>query len=92
MESMNPDGPLREFIGFIWIADEPGLRLSVMARSVQDAREVVTAEHGEGHAISLWNEEDASKPRSEAVGSESFAAEVDNGDDEREAEPPCGSV
>jgi hypothetical protein len=59
MESMSdPESPLREFIGFISITGEPGLRLSVMAHSVEDARAMVIAEHGEGHAISLCNEDE----------------------------------
>ncbi len=56
--------PLKEFVGFIWIEDEPGLRLRVVARTAEEAREAIIAEHGEGHAISLWNEDDASRPRS----------------------------
>ena len=79
--------PLREFVGFIWIADEPALRLSVMARSVEEAREKVIAEHGEGHAISLWNDQDASKPRSPGV----VDADATCGDDVGETGPPCGA-
>ena len=52
----------REYRGFIWIADRPGIRVSVMARSLAEAREKVVAEHGEG-IISLWNEDDAARPR-----------------------------
>jgi hypothetical protein len=82
MDSMSgPERPLREFVGLIWIADEPGLRLSVMAHSVEDARAMVVAEHGEGHAISLWNEEDASKPRSPGIVSESVEGDESCGED-----------
>jgi hypothetical protein len=57
------DSPLREYVGFIWIGDEPGVRLSVWARSADAARELVEAEYGSGHPYSIWNEEDASRPR-----------------------------
>ncbi len=55
--------PLRKYVGFIWIDDEPGVRLAIEARSVEDARAVIIAQYGEGHRISVWNEEDASRPR-----------------------------
>jgi hypothetical protein len=59
----NQDRPLREFVGFIWIGDQPGIRLSVWAHTGEEARAQVVAEHGEGHVISLRNEDDARKPR-----------------------------
>jgi hypothetical protein len=55
--------PLREYVGFIWIADQPGIRLRLLATSPYDARDRVIAEYGEGHVISLWNEEDANTER-----------------------------
>ncbi len=55
--------PLKEYVGFIWIGDEPGVRLSVWARSPSEAGALVRAEYGEGHPMSLWNEDDAEKPR-----------------------------
>jgi hypothetical protein len=55
--------PLREYVGFMWTFDEPGIRLRVQARSLREAKAAVIAEYGEGHVISLWNEEDAAKPR-----------------------------
>ena len=57
------DRPTKAYVGFIWIDDQPGIRLDVMARSPDEARAIVVAEYGEGHVISLWNEQDASKPR-----------------------------
>ena len=54
----------REFVGFIWVDDQPGIRLSVHATSVADARSKVVSEYVEGYIISLWNEEDENKPRS----------------------------
>ena len=35
----------------------------VSARSLGVAKAAVVAEYGEGHVVSLWNEEDAAKPR-----------------------------
>lgn len=54
---------LRPYVGFIWIGDEPGRRLEIFARSGEEAWQKVLDEYGEGHVISLWNEEDAKKPR-----------------------------
>lgn len=64
VESSGPEqSPLKEYVGFIWIGEEPGVRLSVMARSAAEAIVLVEAEYGSGHVYSLWNEEDASRPR-----------------------------
>ena len=57
---MHPD---KEYVGFIWIGDQPGIRLSVWAPTGEDAWARVEAEYGEGHVISLWNEDDARRPR-----------------------------
>lgn len=57
------DQELREYVGFIWISVEPSIRLRVAARSLREAKAAVVAEYGEGHVISLWNEEDAARPR-----------------------------
>jgi hypothetical protein len=58
-----PTEPTREFVGFIWIGEDPAIRLAVQARSVDEARAIVIGEYGEGHRISLWNEDDARKLR-----------------------------
>lgn len=55
--------PMREYVGLIWIHDKPGLRLRILARSLDEARSRVIEEYGEGHVISIWNEEDASSSR-----------------------------
>jgi hypothetical protein len=48
----------------IWKRDpEAGLRVSVAAESLAEARRKLEAEHGEGTVYSLWNEEDANRPR-----------------------------
>jgi hypothetical protein len=54
---------MKTYVGYIWVDDEQGVRIRVSARSPDDARAAVKAEYGEGHALSLWNEDDASKPR-----------------------------
>jgi hypothetical protein len=54
---------MKTYVGYIWIGDEPGVRLSVSARSPDEAMAAVAAEYGEGHVVSLWSEEDAAKPR-----------------------------
>ena len=53
----------RTFIGFIWVGDDAGARLCVEATTADEAVRMVEAEYGEGHAISIWNEADASRPR-----------------------------
>lgn len=54
---------LREYIGFIWIGDDPGTRLRILAESLAGAQRQVEEKYGEGHVVSLWNEDDASAPR-----------------------------
>ena len=54
---------MKEYVGFIWVGDEPGTRLSIWARSLSEASALVKAEFGEGHPTSLWNEDDAAKLR-----------------------------
>jgi hypothetical protein len=61
--SVGEDLPLREYIGFIWIDDKPGIRLRILAASGMEAESRVIEEYGEGHVFSIWNEEDAARPR-----------------------------
>jgi hypothetical protein len=60
---LDDERPLKEYVGFIWIGEEPGIRLNVWAVDSEDAWTKVVADYGEGHVISIWNEADASKPR-----------------------------
>jgi hypothetical protein len=53
----------REYIGLIWIDDQPGIRFQISACSLEDARNLLLREYGKGHVISLWNEQDAARPR-----------------------------
>ena len=56
-------GPAKEYVGYIWIGDAPGRRISLWARSATEACQMVEAEYGEGHPYSISNEEDAERPR-----------------------------
>jgi hypothetical protein len=49
----------------IWLRDpdRPGRRVSVLAKSLKEAREKLEAEYGEGTVFCLHNEEDAARPR-----------------------------
>jgi len=53
----------REYVGFIWKGDDERVDIKVVARSLEDARAQVEEKYGEGYSMSLWNEEDAAKPR-----------------------------
>ncbi|MFE9499397.1 hypothetical protein [Streptomyces collinus] len=55
--------PKREYLGFIRIAGQPEIQLRLMASSSSEARSIVIEQYGEGHLISVWNEEDASRTR-----------------------------
>lgn len=54
---------LKDYVGTIWIADQPGRRLRVHAHSLAEAEEVVERTYGEGHVLSLYNEDDADRRR-----------------------------
>lgn len=49
----------------IWLRDpdRPGRRVSVRAKSLEEAKEKLEAEYGEGTVFDLHNEEDAARPR-----------------------------
>ena len=57
--------PLREYVAIIWTSDpnRPGQRVSVLAKSLADAKKKLEAEYGEGNVHDLHNEEDAKKLR-----------------------------
>ncbi len=62
---MNETPPLRRYEAIIW-APEPesvGIRTTYFAVDLADAKKQLVAEHGENRISSLWNEEDAEKPR-----------------------------
>lgn len=61
---MSESGNQREFIGCVW-QDDDGDRTGVLvlADDVSEAAEMVRETHGNLIRISLWNEDDADKPR-----------------------------
>ena len=63
MNNTEPGAPKREYIGFIRIDGEPEIKLRLMASSPEEARAIVIEQYGEGHVMSIWNEEDARRPR-----------------------------
>jgi hypothetical protein len=63
MKRPRREGPVKLFVGVIWIGGKPGERISVWADSPNAAREQVEAQYGKGHVISLHNEHDADRPR-----------------------------
>lgn len=56
---------LREYRAIIWrpAPTVPGVRVTVIATSMDDASRQLKNEHGEDTIISLYNEEDANKLR-----------------------------
>ena len=56
-------GIVRMYKAVIWIGDKPGRRVTLAARSLREARVKLEAEYGTGYVISIWNEEDAERPR-----------------------------
>ena len=60
-----PDRNVRSYRATIWIrgSDRPGQRVSVLAENLQEAKEKLEAEYGEGNVFDLHNEEDAARPR-----------------------------
>jgi len=61
----NEAGNLREFVGFVWPDDDfsDQMGLLVLATDVTEAVALAHEAFGDGFRVSLWNEEDAAKPR-----------------------------
>ena len=53
----------RDFTGIVWVGDEPGFHVNVRAKSVTDATAFLRAKYGKGCMLSVWNEQDAERPR-----------------------------
>ncbi|MFF5232804.1 hypothetical protein [Dactylosporangium sp. NPDC000521] len=49
----------REYIGWIDLGDGNRIPLSVFAGDVDEAYERVVEQYGDGHELSIWNEEEA---------------------------------
>lgn len=55
--------PLRQYVGVVWVGDRPGERFAVSAVSLDEAKTKAEQIYGTGHAMTLYNEEDADRPR-----------------------------
>ena len=58
------DRVVRPFHAMVWTKDgAPGVRVEVLARSLEDAKSQLESEHGMGTVFYLHNEDDANRPR-----------------------------
>jgi hypothetical protein len=55
--------PLTDYVGYVWKDGQPRIDFKIEAKSLQDAKRQMLAQFGEGFAVSIWNEDDASRPR-----------------------------
>lgn len=65
MDTDKKTPPLRPYLAFIWEREPEsvGIRTTYYAVDSVDARNQLVAEYGENCISTLWNEEDAAKPR-----------------------------
>ncbi|MCP3877274.1 MAG: hypothetical protein GY701_02600 [Sulfitobacter sp.] len=54
---------LREYKAIVWRAENAGERVAVRAPSAAQAERRLRAKYGRDATISIWNEDDASRPR-----------------------------
>jgi hypothetical protein len=55
---------MKEYKAIVWIDDEtPGKRVTLLADTLKEAQQKVREEFGPKATISLWNEDDANRPR-----------------------------
>jgi hypothetical protein len=56
---------MKTYKAIVWESDpqKPGQRVTVMAESLDDAKKQLEVTYGEGCVISLYNEDDAARPR-----------------------------
>jgi hypothetical protein len=54
---------MKLYNAIVWIREEPGVRVSVRAESLDDASRRLEAEYGKDTVVSLWDEEEAGRPR-----------------------------
>jgi hypothetical protein len=62
MLSAQEHGPLKKYLGIVFIGKESRHEFSLLARDSSEAFELAKREFGD-HPISVWNEEDANSPR-----------------------------
>jgi len=53
---------LKEYLGIVWIDDQPGQRFSLWAKKPLEALALAKSRFGD-HPMTVWNEEDAHKLR-----------------------------
>ncbi len=56
---------MKLYRAMVWVANSgrPGRRVSVLAETLEEAKEKLEAEHGVGNVFNLHNEDDAAQPR-----------------------------
>jgi len=54
---------MKEFTGFVWVGNQPGIRLEILAPSFEEAKALVTTTYGEGCFISLTDVQAANRVR-----------------------------
>ncbi|UPG90831.1 hypothetical protein L2Y96_03390 [Luteibacter aegosomaticola] len=59
------DSVVRPYKAIVWTSepDAVGVRREILATSLDDANAQLVAEFGEDCTMTLWNEEDAERPR-----------------------------
>lgn len=53
----------RPYAAIVWVGDKPGERVEVIAGTPEEARSRIKEIYGPEVTITIWNEEDANKPR-----------------------------
>jgi hypothetical protein len=55
---------MKEYRAIVWTDDElPGERVTLLAETLEEARQKLVAEYGPKATISLWSEDDANRYR-----------------------------
>jgi len=53
----------RPYKAIVWVGEESGERVEVFAFDFEEARSMIEEIYGSETVVSVWNEEDANKPR-----------------------------
>ena len=55
---------MREYKAVVWVDDETtGKRITLLAETLDEAQKKLREEFGQKATISLWNDDDANRPR-----------------------------
>lgn len=54
---------MKLYKAIVWVGDKPGVRVELMAESGEQARDELKAKYGENALVTVWNEDDAARPR-----------------------------